>query len=314
MEVTANQNGALEANAPSYDRSASRYVVVGGTRIHYCVEGRGPTLLLLHGLLGSLHAWDGWVQTLASSYRIVRIDLPGFGLSDHSTSDDYTPEHAIELIEQLRRHLHLERFHLAGSSLGGFFAWYYAAHHPERVEKLVLLDPIGYPQKLPPLVALLSLPGMGELAGHLTPRFLLERQLQEAYGDPTRIDGEVRERYRHLIARSKNRRAMIKTFRRLRAYKDDFELSKYIQRVRAPTLLMWGERDRWVPIGLLSAWRRDLPSAKVVTYPEAGHFPMEELPEQTARDVHAFLSDGATVERVSEPSFEVVPFVYARGA
>ena len=72
---------------------------VGGTRIHYMVQGRGPTLLLLHGVLGSLQSWDGWVTELAPHYRIVRIDLPGYGLSDRLPSDDYTPEYGVELLE-----------------------------------------------------------------------------------------------------------------------------------------------------------------------------------------------------------------------
>lgn len=299
-----------------HDADGSRFMLVGGTRIHYVVAGRGPTLLLLHGVLGSLHSWDGWAELLAPHYRIIRIDLPGYGLSEQLRSDDYTPEYGVELIEQVRRQLHLERFSMAGNSLGGFLAWYYAAHYPERVDKLVLIDPIGYPQKLPPLIALLSLPVLGELAQRLAPRFVVARNVAMMYGHPERVSAEVIARYQRQLAHGKNRGAMVRTFRRLRAYHDDFELCRKVGRVRAPTLLMWGARDRCVPPSLLDVWRRDLPTAQVRLYAEAGHVPMEELPEQTARDAHAFLSEDGAVSRDEPraPDSQVVPYVFARGA
>ena len=290
-------------------------MIVGGTRIHYTVQGRGPTLLLLHGVLGSLQSWDGWVAELAPHYRIIRIDLPGYGLSDRLASDDYTPEYGVELLEQVRTQLNLERFFLVGNSLGGFLSWYYAVHYPERVEKLILIDPIGYPQKLPRLIAWLSLPVVGELAQLLAPRFMVARNVRMIYGDPARVSDQVLARHQQQLARGRNRAAMVRTFRRLRTYHDDFELCRKIPCVRAPTLLMWGERDRCVPPSLLEAWRRDLPTAQIRTYPEAGHVPMEELPELTARDAHGFLSQGSEHPAV-EPrgrDSQVVPFVFARG-
>ncbi len=276
--------------APTYECRSSRYVTLGGTRIHYCVDGRGPTLLLLHGVMGSLHSWQGWVDQLAPHYRIIRLDLPGFGSSACLASDDYSPEYALELIDQVCSHLHLEQLSIAGNSLGGFFAWYYAAHRPERVEKLVLLDPVGYPQKLPPLVSLMSLPLVGGLAGYLSPDKLLERVLH------ARTPG-----------------AMVQVSRQLASF--DGDLARHIPRVRCPTLLMWGQEDRWTPVELLDAWRRDLPCAQVKVYPGVGHVPMEEIPELTALDAHAFLSGGARASWDDEPLRDsAVPFVFARPA
>jgi pimeloyl-ACP methyl ester carboxylesterase len=299
-----------------YEYPSSRYMLIGGKRLHYCVEGRGPTLVLLHGAGASLHTWQGWVELLSAHYRIVRVDLPGFGLSDHLASDDYTPEHAVELVDQVQRELHLDHFYLAGSSLGGFFSWYYAAHHPERVEKLILIDPVGYPQKLPPLVSWVSLPLVGEVACWVSPRFVVDHGVRTAYGDPTLVSEQVVDRYHQLLTRGKNRSAMVQTFRQLRVHKDDFQVCRHIQRVRAPTLLMWGERDRWVPLSLIEAWRRDLPRAEVKVYPGVGHLPMEEIPELTAWDAHEFLSPGDRLEwdDARRGDTQVAPFIYARGA
>ncbi len=300
-----------------YASASSRYLMAGATRIHYRVDGRGPNLLLLHGELSSLRAWDAWVRELAASYRIIRIDLPGFGLSDQLGSDDYTPEHVLELVEQVRANFHLERFHLAGHSLGGFLSWYYAAHHPDRVERLILLEPIGYPQKLPPFASLLSQPGIGELVRAGAPRFLVARLLRAAYGDPRLVTDELVDRYHALLSRRRHRVALVRTFRRLRAYHDDAALCRQIPLVRAPTLLLWGQLDRWVPAALLASWRRDLPTAEVRVYPGVGHLPMEELPGQTARDAHEFLSPSERRAFTDAPIAADTPPVrlaHARGA
>src|SRR4051812_40853756 len=134
-----------------YEGPGSRYLEVDGTNVHYRVEGKGPTLVLLHGVLASLHTWDGWVAELRDHYQIIRLDLPGFGLTGPMASEDYTPEYAMEFFEKFRVKLssqcsscNLDKFMIAGNSLGGFVSWYYAAHHPEHVEKLIIIDPIAY--------------------------------------------------------------------------------------------------------------------------------------------------------------------------
>jgi pimeloyl-ACP methyl ester carboxylesterase len=285
-----NQTRSAADRAIHSECRSSRHVVLGGKRIHYCVDGRGPTLLLLHGVVSSLHCWQGWVDQLSPHYRLVRLDLPGFGASEHLASDDYSPEHALELIDQLSAHLHLEQFSIAGNSLGGFFAWYYAANRPERVDKLILLDPIGYPQKLPALISLMSLPVLGGLAAALSSEKMLERLLH---------------------ARTPS--ALVQISRQLASFDED--LARQIPRLRCPTMLMWGQADRWVPVELLDAWRRDLPAARVKVYPGVGHVPMEEIPELTARDAHAFLSGGSEASWEDEPTRDsAIPFVFARGA
>ena len=135
-----------------YETAASRYLEVDGTRVHYRIEGEGPTVVLLHGVLAQLQTWDGWVEQLSRHYRLVRLDVPGFGLTGPMASGDYTPEYAVEFFEKVRTLLGEERFHLVGNSLGGFLSWYYAACYPQHVERLILIDPLCYPQRLPLLM------------------------------------------------------------------------------------------------------------------------------------------------------------------
>src|SRR5688500_20394687 len=101
-----------------YQNHASRFLEVDGVRIHYRDEGSGPTLVLLHGVIASLHTWDGWVQELSSRYRIIRIDMPGFGLSDDVPVYRYYPLQSERLFDRIREVLGLNRSYLTGSSLG----------------------------------------------------------------------------------------------------------------------------------------------------------------------------------------------------
>jgi pimeloyl-ACP methyl ester carboxylesterase len=277
--------------AAKYHNHASRFIEVDGRRVHYRDEGQGSiTLVLLHGVMASLHTWDGWVEQLAPHYRILRIDLPGFGFSDDLPKDQYSPAHSARLFEKLRQAFGFQRAHIAGNSLGGLLAWYYAAHYPEHVDKLVLVDPIAYPQKLPPIMQFVSLPGVGEVARYITPRAVVAQNVRQVYGNPENIAPGTIDRYYQLLMHGDNRRAMVRMFRTIKLMRDDPSIPLAVRKVKAPTLLMWGEQDRWVPPSLIERWCEDLQDVRVKRYPGLGHIPMEERPELTAADAHAFLS------------------------
>jgi len=276
-----------------YENEHSRYVEVDGTRVHYRIEGEGPPLLLLHGVLAQLQTWDGWVDRLKQHYQIVRVDLPGFGLTGPFARGEYTPQFAVEFFERIRKELGYERFHLAGNSLGGFISWYYAAHYPQHVDKLILIDPLSYPFKSPWVMRFVSLPIIGEITRFFAPRHVVRQNTRAVYGNHRLVTDEIVDRYYELLLREGNRSAMVDFFR---AGGVHFALDRnggyheHIPKITAPTLLMWGERDRWIPVSLVERWKQDLPGIGVKLYPGAGHIPMEESPEITAADAHAFLS------------------------
>lgn len=273
-----------------YENEHSRYINVDGLDIHYRDEGEGPLLVLVHGLLASLHTWDGWVEHLKHHYRVLRLDVPGFGLTGPHAEMEYTPEYAAHFCEKLVRAIGVnEPFYLAGSSLGGFISWNYAALYPDRVKKLILLDPIGYPQPLPWVLRLVTQPVMRHFARFVTPKPLLVRNLREIYGDHGRLSEDKIQTYYELLRRSGNRDSMVRFFDTLVEYSTHPTLKERIKEVKAPTLLMWGREDRWVPVELVQQWIEDVRNIQHIIYDGVGHIPMEELPLPTVRDALAFL-------------------------
>ncbi len=293
LEWTGLRTIPLEELRAKYETAASQYLEIDGTRIHYRMEGEGPPVVLLHGVLAQLQTWDGWVECLKDRYRIFRMDLPGFGLTGPVINGTYTPEYAVELFEKVRRALNEEHFHLVGNSLGGFLSWYYAALYPQHVDRLILIDPLSYPQRMPPVMHLALLPGIRRLASFWVPRPFVAEGVRQVYGDPRRYDSAVIDRYHQLLLREGNRAAMLDYFELGGKHFDPGATSRLwdiIPRIRARTLLMWGEKDRWLPIHHVQRWKKDLPAIQVKTYPGVGHIPMEEIPEQSAADADAFLS------------------------
>lgn len=276
-----------------YTNQQSRFVNIDGLNIHYRDEGQGPVLVLLHGVASSLHTWDGWVEQLRPHYRIIRLDLPGHGLTGPDvTRKRYDIGYMVDTLDTFLSRLNIEKAHLAGNSLGGYISWKYAVQHPQRVDKLILVDAAGYPQDMPFIMNLASLPVIGEMSQLMMPRFMVGNNIKAAYGDSDKVSSQLVRRYHDLTLRKGNRKALVQVFRTMKEQSRNPQLGDEVKQVKAPTLLMWGEEDDWVPLDVLAQFRRDLPVASVVTYEGVGHLPMEELPVQSARDAHIFLQTG----------------------
>src|SRR6202795_138603 len=130
----------LEALLPKYGAAPSKFVAIEGMRIHYRDEGEGQPLVMLHGFGSSLYTWDGWVRQLAGTRRLIRLDLPGFGLTGQAPDGDYRAERYVRVVAALLDSLGVERTDIAGNSMGGRTALMFALAHPERVRKLILID------------------------------------------------------------------------------------------------------------------------------------------------------------------------------
>lgn len=279
----------LKAKYADYE---SKIIQIDDMNIHYKDEGQGPVLILLHGVCASLHTWDGWVQRLKGHYRIIRLDIPGFGLTGPAPDTSlYQIDAAVALFEKIVDEMKLDKFYLAGNSLGGYIAWNYTLKNPDKVEKLILIDSVGFPQPLPGIISFASNPLIRPFARHTMPRFLINGAVKEVYGDKSKVTKELKDRYFEMAMREGNKGAYVDVFTEMRRLCKDKNLSKSIKDITTPTLVMWGTKDIWTPFADFEKWKRELPNAKFIQYEGAGHTPMEEIPDITARDAHRFLSE-----------------------
>jgi len=281
---------SVESLTERYRVTGSQFLELDGMGAHVAVEGSGPALVLLHGTGASLHTWNGWVEALAGEFRIVRMDLPGFGLTGPHPAGDYSVGAYVQFVDDVTRRLGIDDFHLAGNSLGGRIAWNYAATRPERVHRLILIDASGYRLRRPPslIFRLAALPGIGDALAKLTPRSLYRRSLEEVYADDSLVDEALVDRYFELSLREGNREAFLQRVRAAsRSARED--PSAALAQIEAPTLVQWGGQDEWIPPEHGRRFAEDVPDARLVVYDDLGHAPMEEAPERTARDAREFL-------------------------
>ena len=262
-----------------------------GINLHYRDEGLStvdnpdaPVLFLLHGIMASLHTWDGWVEELKDDFRIIRIDIPGFGLTGPYADGIYNIERSVDMLDQLSNKLGIESFFLAGNSMGGYISWNFAVSHPEKVDRLILLDSAGYAFEKPMLLGLLSTPVLKESLAFVTPKFIVTQTLNEVYGDASRVTDEAVERYHQLMLREGNRTAVVSVLASI----SNIDNSR-IKQIKIPTLILWGENDAWIPLEHAQNFADEIGGAKLITYPGIGHIPMEEIPQQTAQDAKEFL-------------------------
>jgi len=276
----AASTGASAPPSPTGPRSPA---VASGT-------GSGaPAILLLHGTGASLHTWDGWARRLAPDMRVVRLDLPGFGLTGPHPSGDYSGAATADFLERFADAAGLERFALVGSSLGGYYAWRFALRHPNRVSALILIDSAGYPVEHSTgsavVLQLARMPIVSELLRWAPIRGMIERSLLEVYADDAKVTPALVDRYTDLMRRPGNRAAFGDRAR------SGYRSASWarLPDLRVPTLLMWGGQDTWIPPSVAERFKRDIPGSELIVYPDLGHLPMEEDPERTARDALGFL-------------------------
>jgi pimeloyl-ACP methyl ester carboxylesterase len=274
-----------------YASPASRFVHIDGVRIHYRDEGTGPAVLLLHGTFGNLLDWDPWVAALRTGYRVVRPDITAFGLTGPDPSGEYSIARTLVLTERFADAVRLKRFTIAGTSLGGDIAIRYAALHPGRVAKLILLNPGsgGDPVLTRSETAL---PGAAEVLEHITPRALASWMLRSQAADPSKITDEHIDRWYEMWMREGNRSAMLD---RLSVQREDGD-ADVIEQLQAPVLILWGGAGPRAPVDQQAQFKRMLKRAAEVrfrSYPGVGRAALQEAGELTGRDARAWLDESS---------------------
>lgn len=258
--------------------------------VRYRDEGQGQPVLLLHGVCASLETWDGWAQRMKGSFRIISVDIPGFGLTGPAPDTSYyNKDIAVDFVDLLMDRLGIRQFSIVGNSLGGYISWNYALKYPHKIRKMILVDPIGYNQDLPFILSFAGSPVIRPFARSMMPRWMLDMAVKQVYGDKSKATPEIRQQYFDFAMREGNKSSYVDVFAEIIRVNNIPGLSKDIPRIKVPTMLMWGTRDEWIPYTWMESWKKDLPSAKFVSYEGAGHIPMEEVPDKTAADAMTFL-------------------------
>ena len=270
-----------------YTDGDSKFVNIDGLKVHYRDEGKGPVLLCLHGIQSSLHTWDGWAKEMKNKYRIIRLDLPGWGFTGPSNFG-YSRDETVKFLRKFVDTLGLKKINIAGNSYGGFLAWNFVVDNQKMVDKLIIIDGGGYPFKPPLAVTLMTAPVIRNISSMITPKFIVAKFVRDVYGTKSRVTDETIDRYYNLMMYNGNRKESVKF---LQEVKEQITTeSPGVKTIKIPTLIMWGKLDAWIPISVMERFKKDIPHARSIVYDDAGHIPMEEIPEITARDADAFLS------------------------
>ena len=267
-----------------------------GISIHYedQGQGQGQPLILLHGYGASTYSWRHVLPYFSKSYRVIAIDLKGFGLSDKPVDGDYSVLEQSRMVYEFIRVHRLENVVLAGNSLGGAVSLLtylmqsdQGTHH---ISKLILIDTASYNQDLPAFISILRVPIINELSLYLTSSNFKSRMiLRKAFFDHSKITEEMVATYGAYLSLPGASQALIKTAKQMLPSNLE-EISERYKSIDIPVLLIWGEKDKIVPLDVGRKLAGNIPNSKLVVVPNCGHVPQEECPTQAIEAMESFLS------------------------
>ena len=274
-----------------YADSSSHFIdLSGGVRLHYKDEGHGPLLVLVHGFGDNFGSWDGWTKELKNRFRIIRIDLPGHGLTRAPATTRIDPEAYADLIDEFAAKAGLPKFAVAGNSLGGAVAWELAVRHPERLDALILVDAAGFPSvglaKNPPLAFRILRYEWGRaFLKTIDNKPLIRDSLKGEVGNPAVITDALINRWADVQRAPGHRDILLSGPLTGKGAVSEAKL----RAIKLPTLVLWGEVDPLLELAAGKKFAATIPGARLVVYPHVGHLPQIETPAASAHDVAAFL-------------------------
>ncbi len=281
---------------------SQRLPLADGRTVHLRDEGPrdAPAIVLLHGSNADLMTWQPWAENLRDSFRVIRYDQRGHGLTGPAPDGAYSRDAFVDDLDLVADALDLDRFVLAGNSMGGSIAMGYAIAHPERLAGLVLVDASGAPIEREGggnlAFTLAAMPGVGTALSQVMPRSLIERSLSQSVSNQAVVTPEAVDRYWEMARYPGNRAA---TRERFGTERVPFT-AEAVGSVDVPTLVMWGEEDALVPFAEATWFMEYLPRATLVSYPDIGHIPMEEAPDGSVQDLRDWLSSQGIAEQAAE--------------
>jgi pimeloyl-ACP methyl ester carboxylesterase len=261
---------------------------IDGVPIHYIESGSGPNAaVLIHGFLGHTFTFRHMMPELAKDYRVIAVDLKGYGYSGRLKKSDHSLTEQARLVTRVMDHLGISRASIVGHSMGGEVAMRLAAGWPERVDRLVLAASVSG-DRIPTLPVTPLIKPFLWLFGRLFGRRIFRRQ----FYDPSKATREVYEGYRRPLRIKGTGDTIYQTLRDGRR-----EKPVNTSGIQQPVLILWASHERILPRWTLNRLRKRFPRAEVVTIDRAGHLLLEEHPEASNSVMRAFLT-GAPTPRV----------------
>lgn len=271
----------------------SWFTRVGGVRIHYQDAGdeNAPAVVLIHGFISSTLIWsDVFLPLAAAGFRVIALDLPGYGYSDKPADGRYTIDSQAYAVVSLMNRLEIDEATIVGASYGAAVAATIALDYPERVSRLVLVGAVTNDEPMKKFLPRIGrLPLVGDVA---TPLFLGSRWvLRERMKSMYRRSGRMLDQRKfaarhHLLATANTHRAMLRTLRRWNASR----IANEAHLIRRPTLILWGEVDEQIPLSDGVYLHEEIPGARLIVFRNCGHLPPVECPEKFVEIVVDFCS------------------------
>jgi pimeloyl-ACP methyl ester carboxylesterase len=270
-----------------YGAPPAQSIAVDGLTVYYKDSGpkNAPVLLFLHGFGSSLQTWDDWSAKLDPQYRVIRLDLPGFGLTGAHPAQDYSEATDVAILTHFVDKLGLNQFSVIGHSMGGKMAWALAASQPERVQALVLMAPDGFPELKDIGSKPYEVPAIMGLIQYFLPKYFVQKSIEPAFADPQMLNETLVNRY-HDMLRAPGVRGAILDRSNQTIYTDPVPRLK---KIKAPTLLLWGEQDQMIPSSNAQSYAVVLRHSSTVVVPKLGHLLQEEQPDTGLAAVMQFL-------------------------
>ena len=283
-----------------YATGASQFLNLSdGTRIHYRDEGEPdlPVILFLHGFNGSLFNFEKLIPLLKEEFRLVSLDLPGFGLTGAIPSNDYSNESFIKTVNSVIDHLKISKFSIAGNSMGGGVAWRFALSYPNKIESIILLSSSGIYSKeqrksleksnrdTPWVWKLMRSKVVNYFLSYYTPKFFATQGLQTSVFDENLATKELAYQFHELTLLKGSRKAILSMFSNR---KGDNYGADALRSITSPLLAIHGEEDNIIPYSSSFIFQDNIKDVELKIYPNVGHLPMYEAPEKVAEDIKQF--------------------------
>lgn len=253
-----------------------------------------PTFILLHGYGGSSYTWHAWTPRLALFGRVISVDFMGFGDAPKPADGTYTPAEQARLVKELVGEMDLGRITLIGHSMGGGIALLSTLMLIDQgalpVDRLVLVAAAAMRQPLPPFVAMARYPRLSRLMLRVVgAQRVIGVALKQIVHDPDSITREQIETYARPLKEHGGARAALAMGKEILPDDIDQITGRYPE-ITIPTLLLWGEHDRVIPLWVAKRLEEAMPNAELTVLEACGHIPPEELPEKSWEAVEHFLA------------------------